>query len=62
MRRRTSLAIALTVFLGVLTAAAESAAYTQSYVTYWQTTPVGGGNYEYKYWVINTGGQEMVLV
>lgn len=56
MRRRTGLAIVLAVFLGVLAAPGESSAYTQSYVTYWQTTPQGGGIYEYKYWVINTGG------
>ncbi len=58
MARQNWLAVVLSVFLGVLAAASESSAYTQSYVTYWRTTPVGGGNYEYRYWVLNTGGQQ----
>lgn len=58
MSRKTGLAIVLAVFVSIVTAAAEVSAYTQSYVTYWLTTPQGGGIYEYKYWVFNTGGRE----
>lgn len=55
MRRRTGLAIVLAVLISIVTAAAEVSAYTQSYATFWNTTDLGGGVFQYKYWVVNTG-------